>query len=173
MKIFEESFERKLIYIFALDYKTHAGLLKIGETTLKTSLPHEKLLPNCEILNQAAKKRIAQYTNTAGIKFNLLYTELAENFRDHDVHRILKNSNFTKISPPGTKSREWFKISLETAIAAIQAAKLNFLRRLNFATSRKKQFQKLSRLLRKAKFFCGMPKCVSAKLYARWKSCGE
>jgi len=124
MKIFEESFERKLIYIFALDYKTHAGLLKIGETTLKTSLPHEKLLPNCEILNQAAKKRIAQYTNTAGIKFNLLYTELAENFRDHDVHRILKNSNFTKISPPGTKSREWFKISLETAIAAIQAAKL-------------------------------------------------
>ena len=49
MENFENSFERKLIYVFALNYETHKGLLKIGETTLKTSLPPEKLLTNCEI----------------------------------------------------------------------------------------------------------------------------
>ena len=125
MENFENSFERKLIYVFALNYETHKGLLKIGETTLKTSLPPEKLLTNCEILKKAAKDRIKEYTNTAGVSgaVKILHTELADDFSDKDVHRILFNSNIEQISPTNSTGREWFKVSLPQAVAAIKAAR--------------------------------------------------
>ena len=65
---FEDSFQYKLIYIFEIRDDTHKGLLKIGDTTIKTDCNFADLLPNCKILNQAAKERIKQYTNTAGIE---------------------------------------------------------------------------------------------------------
>lgn len=123
--MFEEIFQYKLIYIFAINDDAHKGLLKIGDTTVKTSAAKKNLLPNCKILNLAARKRIAQFTNTAGIAGNLLYTELAGNFRDYDVHRVLLNSNVKKISPNDSTGREWFEISLDKAVAAIRAVKEN------------------------------------------------
>jgi len=105
MNKFESSFEFKIIYIFRVDGEKHKGLLKIGDTTLKTDKLIDKLSPNSKELNQAAMKRIKEYTNTVAVKIELLHTELAikqvrdktgsisvKAFRDHDVHRVLENS---------------------------------------------------------------------------------
>lgn len=134
--IFGSSFEYKLIYIFEIKEETHRGLLKIGDTTIQTEESIDNLPPNCKALNQAAKRRIKQYTNTVGITPELLHTELAvrtvkdkdgrpalKAFRDHDVHRILENSNIPKKKLNNSTSREWFEIDLQTVLKAINAVK--------------------------------------------------
>ena len=138
MEAFENSFQYKLIYIFEIRDDAHKGLLKIGDATVNTDCNIEDLVPNCKILNQAAKERIKQYTNTAGIEAHLLHTEIAiykvkgkggkefwKAFRDYDVHRVLLNSKVKKKSPKGSTGREWFAVKLEKAKQAIKAVKLN------------------------------------------------
>ena len=138
MNAFISSFSYKLIYIFEIRDEVHKGLLKIGDATIKTDASIDELAPNCHALNQAAKDRIRQYTNTAGISFNLLHTELAVRnvpdkrgvlqlraFRDHHVHRVLDNSGISRIKLKGSTSREWFDVSLATAKDAIAAVKMN------------------------------------------------
>lgn len=135
-KIFQESFEYKLIYVFAIGDDKHKELLKIGDATVQTDSPIDTLVPNCHALNQAAKKRIAQYTKTAAISYQLLHTELAirtlkgkdgkpeiKAFRDHDVHRVLINSGFKKKDFGEAKGKEWFHLDLTTALKAIEAVK--------------------------------------------------
>ncbi|MEG1551912.1 MAG: hypothetical protein RR355_06550, partial [Oscillospiraceae bacterium] len=104
--LFETSFEYKLIYIFRINDEKHKNLLKIGDATIKTEESIDRLSPNCKLLNQAAKDRIKQYTNTAGVTVELLHTELAvytvvdsatglsvlKAFRDYHVHSVLVNS---------------------------------------------------------------------------------
>ena len=119
--IYEVS-QRRLIYIFAIPDAAHKGLLKIGDTTIATT---KNFLPNCKALNQAASKRIDDYTRTANIPYNLLHTELAvdnknNSFRDYDVHRLLKNY---RRDFKNTRGREWFRVDLATAIKAIAAVK--------------------------------------------------
>ena len=136
--LFESSFEYKLIYIFEIQDDAHKGLLKIGDATIKTEDSIDSLSPNCKALNQAAKNRIKQYTNTAGIKPVLLHTELAirtvkgkdgkpelKAFRDHQVHRVIENSHIQKKMPQNTTGREWYKVDIETAKKAIEAVKKN------------------------------------------------
>ena len=121
----------KLIYIFTIGDETHRGCVKIGEATLDESTD-STLPPNCKALNQAAKKRIDQYTKTAGIDYTLRHTELTlsirggmiTTFNDKQVHEILlrsgiKRHDFSKKN----QGREWFECSVDTAIAAINAAK--------------------------------------------------
>ncbi|WP_370839175.1 Eco57I restriction-modification methylase domain-containing protein [Intestinibacter bartlettii] len=137
---FINSFDYKVIYIFEIQDEVHRGLLKIGDATLKSDTPIDKLPPNCKELNQAALKRIKSYTNTAGITPKLLYTELAirtihdkkdgllklEAFRDHDVHSVLKNSGISYYKKfKGSTGKEWFQIDLQTALNAIEAVKNN------------------------------------------------
>jgi len=74
---FVSSYSYKLIYVFRINDKAHEGLLKVGDATLKTDESIDKLSPNCRLLNQAAKERINSYTNTAGVTYDLLHTELA------------------------------------------------------------------------------------------------
>lgn len=136
-KVFEKAFEYKVIYIFTVEDTTHAGLVKIGDATLKTNTSIDKLVPNCRELNQASLNRIRQYTGTAGLTSRLLWSEIAvrtikqkdntlklEVFRDHQVHSVLKNSgiNPQKLS----NSREWFAVDIETAKKAIEAVKNNY-----------------------------------------------
>ena len=126
---FEDSFSYRLIYIFTIDHKTHKDALKIGETELKTNKSIEELTPNCKMLNDAAHKRIREYTNTVGVRYQLLHTELAvryvkgvcETFRDHDVHDVLERSRIEKAHL--ANSREWFYVGIETAKRAIKAVK--------------------------------------------------
>ena len=136
-KVFEKAFEYKVIYIFTVEDTTHAGLVKIGDATLKTNTSIDKLVPNCRELNQASLNRIRQYTGTAGLTPRLLWSEIAvrtikqkdntlklEAFCDHQVHSVLKNSgiNPQKLS----NSREWFAVDVETAKKAIEAVKHNY-----------------------------------------------
>lgn len=135
-KMFSSAFEYKLIYIFEIKSESHKGLLKIGDTTIQTNDTIDNLPPNCRALNQAAIKRIREYTNTAGISFDLLHTELAirtikdkdgrpaiKAFRDHHVHRVLENSGIPKKKFKNSTSQEWFDIDLSTALKAIEAVK--------------------------------------------------
>ncbi len=121
----------KLIYIFTIGDEAHRGCVKIGEATLEEGTD-SSLHPNCTALNQAAKKRIDQYTKTAGIDYTLRHTELTlsirggmiTTFNDKQVHEILlrsgiKRHDFSKKN----QGREWFECSVDTAIAAINAAK--------------------------------------------------
>lgn len=136
---FTNAFAYKVIYAFTVNDDTHKGLIKIGDATLNSDLTPDKFPPNCRELNQAALKRIREYTNTAGITPVLLHTELAvktvkdkENntkmvaFRDHDVHRVLENSGIKKAKINETTGREWYRITKETAIEAIEAVKKSY-----------------------------------------------
>lgn len=132
---FKNTFEYKLIYIFRINDKRHSGLVKIGDASVDAKC-WQNLAPNCEILNNAAKRRINEYTRTAGIKYELLHTEIAvyvnnknelKAFRDYDVSAVLtasgiKKKNFNDING---KALEWYETDLATAINAIKAVKEN------------------------------------------------
>lgn len=136
---FESTFEYKLIYIFRINDHAHKGCLKIGDATIHTDKKPDQLPPNCHDLNYYARKRIDEYTSTAGIVYELLYTEIAVYkvtnpkskkygkvvaFRDHNVHEVLKRSNIKiKYFETNKKQNEWFIVDLETAKKAIKCVK--------------------------------------------------
>lgn len=124
------TFRPELIYIFRINDIAHNGCLKIGKTTM----PDEASLdekPNSHILNEAARERIRQYTHTAGIKYDLLYTESSIAhankqvfcINDTDVHQVLLRSGIERTDFGEDGGREWFNTDLETAKRAIAAAK--------------------------------------------------
>ncbi len=79
------------------------GCLKVGEATCDNDNVFG-LAPNSKALNESAKKRINQYTQTAGIAYDLLYTELTIynskyglcSFNDKEVHSVLERSGIKK-----------------------------------------------------------------------------
>lgn len=120
----------KVIYLMRIPYSTHEGLIKVGDTTVELAIPN--LPPNSNKLNEAADKRIKEYTQTAGIPYKLLHTELAfyedeegaKGFDDHEVHRVLERSGIKhKYFNDKAKADEWFCCDLETAKRAIAAVK--------------------------------------------------
>ena len=131
MATFESSLKSKLIYVFAISDERHSDCLKIGETTLEDD-NGEELFPNCELYQQAAHKRIRQYTATAGIAYQLLYTVTAsfnQNgmcmlLNDKQIHKVLERSGIKKKEFAGVKGAdEWYCCDLETVKKAIKAAK--------------------------------------------------
>ena len=136
---FKETFSYIVIYLIAIEDSKHKGLIKIGQTKLNTHSKVDRLTPNCSELNKAARKRIKEFTNTAGIEAKLLHTELAiketkakdgsiiiSAFNDKDIHKVLENSNIKRAKLDGSTGKEWFKVDKETAIEAIQAVKNNY-----------------------------------------------
>ncbi len=129
MATFESSLKPRLIYVFAIDDKQHEGSLKIGETTLGDDAGAASTAPNSEVLNQAAKARIDQYTRTAGISYELLHTELTFyirggricSFNDKQVHNVLERSGVKRREFKG--ATEWYSCDLETVKRAITAIK--------------------------------------------------
>lgn len=131
MATFESSLKPRLIYVFAINDEWHKDCLKIGETTLDEG-DGDLLAPNSEQLNKAARKRIDQYTKTAGIAYNLLYTELTLyikgvavcSFNDKQVHSVLERSGVKKKVFDTVKgANEWYCTDLETVKKAITAVK--------------------------------------------------
>lgn len=124
------TFRPELIYIFRINDIAHEGCLKIGKTTMPDEASLDEA-PNNKLLNQAAKERIRQYTKTAGVQYELLYTECAvargpkEVFciNDADVHQVLLRSGIKRAEIGDDCGREWFRTDLETAKRAITAAK--------------------------------------------------
>lgn len=128
VNVFESTFGYKLIYVFRINDNAHKGIVKIGDATIHYENNIDELKDNCDILNQSAKKRIDQYTRTAGIHYELLYTTIAitsngKAFRDYKVHDLLKRSGIKKKFLNKNNRNEWFEIDLETAIKAINAVK--------------------------------------------------
>ena len=121
----------KLIYIFSINDSAHRGCVKIGEATLDEATD-SSLPANCKELNAAARKRIDQYTKTAGITYTLHHTELTlsikggfiTTFNDKEVHNVLLRSGIKRHDfSQKNQGREWFECSVETALKAIQAVK--------------------------------------------------
>ena len=129
MATFESSLKPRLIYVFAIADKQHEGSLKIGETTLGDDTGAALAAPNSDVLNQAAKARIDQYTKTAGISYELLHTELTFyirgghicSFNDKQVHNVLERSGVKRKEFKG--ATEWYSCDLETVKRAIAAIK--------------------------------------------------
>lgn len=120
----------KLIYVFRIPDAAHSDCLKIGEATFEDG--DITLPPNSSALNKAAKVRIAQYTKTAGISYELLHTEIAIFVRDgklgaindKEVHDVLLRSGIKrKVFDKVNGANEWFCCDLETAKKAIAAVK--------------------------------------------------
>ena len=131
MATFSSSFKSKLIYVFAINDEWHKDCVKIGEATLSDD-DGSNLLGNSEALQQAAHKRIQQYTKTAGIAYQLLYTEIAIfmrsgmifTFNDKQVHYVLERSGVKKKTFESVKgANEWYCCDLETVKKAIHAVK--------------------------------------------------
>jgi hypothetical protein len=157
------------------------GCLKIGEATSDNENIWG-LEPNSKALNEAARKRINQYTQTAGISYDLLHTELSvyiknktfNAFSDAEVHNVLIRSGIKrKVFDTQNKANEWFIADLETvknAISAVKAGK-DSLHTAEISTDRspivfrpeqkeaiektKKQFRKTNQMLWNAKMRFG------------------
>lgn len=182
MAKFVSSLKAKLIYVFRIDDKPHAGCLKVGEATLTDEENLWGLSPSSHQLNVAAKKRINQYTQTAGIAYDLLYTELSiftrggaiMSLTDGEVHKVLERSGIKKkIFDTENKANEWFITDLETVKNAIKAAKEGRMSLSSFEISTerspiifrpeqreaidktKKQFKKSNKMLWNAKMRFG------------------
>lgn len=127
---FTSSLKLKLIYVFRINDAAHRGCLKIGEATCEDENVFG-LSPNSKALNEAARKRINQYTQTAGIAYDLLYTELTvynrgglRSFNDKEVHNLLERSGIKKkVFDTVNKANEWFITDLETVKRAIATVK--------------------------------------------------
>ena len=129
MKYFS-SLKLKLIYVFRINDAAHEGCLKIGEATCDDENVIG-LAPNSKPLNEAARKRINQYTQTAGIRYDLLHTELTlynrgglRSFNDKEVHAVLERSGVKrKVFDKENKANEWFITTLDVVKRAIAAVK--------------------------------------------------
>ncbi|MBO4812271.1 MAG: Eco57I restriction-modification methylase domain-containing protein [Prevotella sp.] len=131
MATFESSLKSKLIYVFAINDERHKDCLKIGETTIDED-DGSDLFNNAETLQKAAHNRIRQYTKTAGIAYQLLYTEVSifvrsgmiMTFNDKQVHKVLERSGIKRKEFEGVSGAdEWFCCDLETVKKAISAVK--------------------------------------------------
>src|SRR5574344_1679061 len=129
---YESSFKSRLIYVFRINDKAHDGALKIGETSAEEVSLEDLLKHGSDGLTAAAKKRIREYTRTAGIGFDLLYTEGTlykcgkgfAAFNDKQVQEMLKRSGIKKKDfDIEAKADEWFITDLDTVKKAIAAAK--------------------------------------------------
>ena len=182
MATFNAARNLRLIYIFAIADEQHKDCVKIGETTFN----EEGDLPsaNSEVLNEVAHKRIRQYTQTAGITYQLLHTELTaylsggevKSFNDKEVHSVLERSGVKKKAFKG--ATEWYCCDLATAIKAIAAVKQGrkSLKTEDISTTEnpiifrpeqseaiertKKQFKKGSQMLWNAKMRFGKTLCA-------------
>jgi hypothetical protein len=128
---FTSSLKLKLIYVFRINDLNHLDCLKVGEATSDNE-DIWGLKPNSQALNRAAKKRINQYTQTAGIAYDLLYTESTiyienktiKSFNDKEVHNVLTRSGINKKAfDKKNQANEWFITDLETVKKAIKAVK--------------------------------------------------
>lgn len=106
--------------------------MKVGEATADDNEDLWGLAPSSHNLNVAAKKRINQYTQTAGIAYDLLYTELAIYtaggrlcaLNDGAVREVLLRSGIKrKAFEIEGKANEWVITDVETVKNAIKAAK--------------------------------------------------
>lgn len=120
----------RLIYVFRINDSAHRGAVKIGEATYNGDLWPNQLTHDCKELRKAARTRINQYTQTAGIHYELVWATPAFSledgikFNDKEIHQVLINSGFKKrqFNIDG-KATEWIECDPTHVIKAIEAIK--------------------------------------------------
>ena len=120
----------RLIYVFRINDPAHRGAVKIGEATYNGDLWPNQLTHDCKELRKAARARINQYTQTAGINYDLVWATPAFSledgikFNDKEIHQVLVNSGFKKrqFNIDG-KATEWIECDPTHVIKAIEAIK--------------------------------------------------
>lgn len=128
MARYESSLTATIIYVYAIHDEAHEGALKIGKATLT-----EGDMDDADALNKAARQRINQETQTAGMAYQLLHTESAVfqlngmicSFNDKQVHSVLERSGIKRKEFEGMQGRalEWYCCDLGTVKRAIAAIK--------------------------------------------------
>ena len=120
----------RLIYVFRINDPEHKGAVKIGEATYNGDLWPNELTHDCKELRKAANDRIKQYTQTAGIRYELIWAtpafslEKQLHFNDKEIHQVLVNSGFKKRSfDIQGKATEWIECDPPTVMKAIEAIK--------------------------------------------------
>lgn len=135
MAIIKATYKYNVIYVCKVDDERHRGALKIGRTEIETdAITSQSLTPNCEALQKVAHNRIREYTQTAGVNYELLYVEKAhfmdkdgnENkFIDDDIHAVLLASGYKRhyFADMANQPKDWFDVDFDTVMAAIAALK--------------------------------------------------
>ena len=125
-----KSLPSSLIYVFRINDPEHQGAVKIGKATYNGNLWPHQLSHDCKELREAAHKRIKSYTQTAGIKYELVWAtpafslEKQIRFNDKDIHHVLVNSGFRKRNfDIQGKATEWIECDPPTVLKAIEAIK--------------------------------------------------
>lgn len=120
----------RLIYVFRINDPAHKGAVKIGEATYNGDLWPNQLTHDCKELRRAAHTRIKQYTQTAGIVYELVWATPAFSledgikFNDKEIHQVLVNSGFKKRQfPIAGKATEWIECDPSHVAKAIEAIK--------------------------------------------------
>lgn len=130
----------KVIYFYSIpNLKTHEGLLKVGDATLKFDGNLGELLQSSEqiddglytneLIQNAAHKRIKEQVGTSSVEYTLEAAFLAirpnavrddawDGFRDYDLHEVLLRNGVKKVKPNGKTGQEWFKTDKETVLNA-------------------------------------------------------
>lgn len=120
----------RLIYVFRINDPAHKGAVKIGEATYNGDLWPNQLSHDQKELRKAARARINQYTQTAGISYDLVWAtpafslEEGIKFNDKEIHQVLVNSGFKKreFNIDG-KATEWIECDPTHVMKAIEAIK--------------------------------------------------
>ena len=170
MATFESSLKSKLIYVFAINDERHKDCLKIGETTIDED-DGSDLFNNAEALQEAAQKRIRQYTKTAGIAYQLLYTEISifvrsgmiMTFNDKQVHKVLERSGIKRKEFEGVSGADEWRVFILLTLpkdyrlsSSVQNSRMPSTKPVNVS--------------RKATRCSGMPRCVLVRRFQLCRS---
>lgn len=125
----------KLLYCARINDDKHEGLLKVGDTDFVPTKSITAYQPNEDALKKEAEARIKDWSGTAAAGAELVYCEALirynpqtqnhETYRDNSVHTVLQHAGYFKIEFDSAldSGKEWFKVDLNTVIAAIKATK--------------------------------------------------
>lgn len=120
-----------IVYAYSLpDVISHRGDIKIGKTSINVD-DYAKASDKDRAVKDAANYRISQQGKEQDIVHELLYYEVCKKndgngstFTDKDVHKVLERSGYHNITHREDKKfGEWFKLSLNVAVNAINAVK--------------------------------------------------
>jgi superfamily II DNA or RNA helicase len=120
-----------ILYIYRLpDVMSHRDDLKIGKTSIN-AIDYLRAEDKEHAIKKAANDRINAQGKEQDIIHELLHYEIcikddikSSSFTDKDVHKVLEKSGFHNITHREDKKYgEWYRVSLDIAIKAIEAVK--------------------------------------------------
>lgn len=131
-----DAYGRRVLYGYTINDGKHVGLIKVGDTTVKSDiLQNASPSEYAQIAKAAAHKRIGQQTkNAAGvdIEYSLEFAEIIwndphGNFRDYTIHEILEYNGIARHKFENNTAREWFETNAEEVLKAVHAYNTGYM----------------------------------------------